>query len=165
MLNMSDREIELNVRFTREYLLLRGFQAYYHQLSSQVDDHENDPGVLLREPITLRVVFEDYPNRKVLKSIGWFSEDDRAASLPILAYLPRKWRWGSKDYVLEPRRNERLDIEFRTVRDEETRSFTIEEVYSSGLMLMYWVVRLSPLRERIPVILNDAQNESYLSAE
>jgi hypothetical protein len=77
----------LRERF-KEMAHLLGIECLYCEIipaTKRYDTHI-ELNANYKDPIPLDIIFEEYPNQKTLKKLGWFSEDSE--NKPLLAQLP-----------------------------------------------------------------------------
>ncbi len=63
-----------------------GCTAIYREVKLTTKDLYNDPTNHYEDPIVLEVLFDENPKVKVMKSYGWYNEDEEIR--PLLIYLP-----------------------------------------------------------------------------
>lgn len=97
-INISDPELELYRNFQTEFVALRGFSAKLYFIDAAFYDFASDPtAIVFQDPVACNITFEEYPNIKVLKQFGWYSEDE--AQLPAIAYLPYYFQEPESFYI------------------------------------------------------------------
>lgn len=125
-----------------ETLKLYGVQAKYHPITSSTetaydlyDDVQVESTGTYGEPLDVFVTFEEVPNIKTLKALGWYIKSDE--NLPMLAHVPLTYEGSpvkvKKDDIIEIVGNDYV----------KSRKFLIKDFRGHGFPnVVYWVCKL-----------------------
>lgn len=105
-------------------------------------DFYQDPNVEWDLPIKLNVIFDDHPKVKVLKDLGWYTEDDEH---PTLIYFPIYSDWSTKT-LLDVRENSLIRVYY--FGQVEPADFRVMDKKLDSVYGIYWVCKIAPERIR-----------------
>ena len=147
LLTPNNNEIDLLQRMFEEKVKMIGVEGLYYEVKDhKVDNLSSYARMEFFEPIKISFLFEEMPNPKTLRNLNWW--DDSDDTTPPIAYLP--WHTNQdKTYVLKPTIGSKLEI--KDPLSGYTRAFEIQEVNANTLYLVYSIVKLTPLREELPL--------------
>lgn len=167
MLLFTDREAEYQRAQFDETLKLHGINAYICPVKrtrgDDVYDFYNDiksERMSFDKPIKVNLVFQEVPQMRTLKSLGWYIDDD---NLPYLAYLPVRYisEYGQKE-LLTPTVDDKVVIIENTVDGNRSyREYLIKDFRSQGFPnTIYHVCKLVPHRSDTPFEVDFPEEES-----
>jgi hypothetical protein len=151
-----------------EMLRVRGFKARVYIPLSYNRDVANDPNPVWDDPIEMLVVYDQYPTRQVLKSLGWHVE--RGSDLPILVYFPYYIQKpaivngivvGYDTVSFRPEKYTKVEVVVNTTGDEDFRTFMVTELSASAPETIYWVAKLAPYRQREEFVESSATEDNF----
>ena len=91
-----NEDIELQRRMFWESALHTGITVDFYNCRYEKQDFNQDLNLMWDDAIRLPVIFDDAPKVKVLKNLGWYTEDDER---PELVYLPMYKDWMTKELL------------------------------------------------------------------
>lgn len=119
-----------------------GCTALYHELKVKTSrDLYNDPTSLYEEPLVLEVLFDENPKVKMMKSLGWYNEDEEIR--PLLIYLPI-YKNQQRDLINVM---EECLVEIVYFGINKTAIFKISSKRLDSLYGNYWVCKCVPERK------------------
>lgn len=144
-LTPTSQEINLLQRMFEEKLEAIGVDAKYYE----VKDHKLDSlakydEMTYYDPENISLLFEEMPNPKTLRNLSWWDDSDETT--PPIAYLP--WH-RDKDHQILLKPCVGSKIEITDPISKFSRFFEIQEVNANTLYLVYYIVKLSPMREEL----------------
>jgi hypothetical protein len=153
MLLFTNQEAEYQRKQFDETLMVHGIDAYICPVKrtggDEVYDFYNDiqsDRLSFGKPIKVKIVFQEVPQMRTLKALGWFVNDE---NLPYLAYLPVKYisEYGQKE-LLTPIVDDKIAIIENTVDgNRSVREYLIKDFKSQGFPnTIYHVCKLVPYR-------------------
>jgi hypothetical protein len=130
-----------------ESFRLLGLEVRLHQIDTATQDFNRHSKYTYKDAVTAHVMWYDSPEIRVLKGLGWYSEDSE--SLPILAYVPRQSEDNSTTY--DVREGALIEIGYSTTLIAPTTTkFEISRVKSNGVTNLFYICQLVPYREDTP---------------
>lgn len=117
-----------------------GIIVDFYRCVTDRNDFNNDPNCIWEDAIHLPVILDDAPKVKVLKDLGWFSEDDER---PTLVYLPMYKDWTTKE-LLDVSENSLLRIHY--FAQPVPAEFRIMDKKMDSIYGVHWVCKLAPER-------------------
>jgi hypothetical protein len=154
---------------TKDYDLVRGqfseaaehvgIPVIFYECSSDSSDLYNDPINKYKNPVRLHVILDEQPKTKILKELGWFTEDTDIK--PILMYLPiYKNTHGG---LLKIDSNCLVEIEYVGIGNKKSK-FRVTDKKLDSVYGNYWVCKVVPERlEQFEV--DDTDGYEYLKVE
>ena len=143
-------DIDLQRRMFYEAAVSTGVMVDFYRCMSDVRDFNNDPNCMWEDCISLPVIFDDAPKVKVLKELGWFSEDDER---PMLVYLPMYKNWSTKE-LLDVRENSLMRVHF--FDQPIPAEFRVMDKKMDSIYGVHWVCKLAPERLDQFYLVNDS---------
>jgi hypothetical protein len=145
-INQSIPELTNHREWFYEAMGLRGYPLIVYTVQSLNRDHENDPNPVFNPGVSVNGIFEQYPARKVLQNLGWYSEGEEN---PPIAYLPVYYLDTDGNKVpLKPEKYTKIDIVYNISGSQDIRSFWVMELAYVAPEIIYWTVRLAPYRPK-----------------
>ena len=134
------RDIDIQRRMFIEAAISMGVIVDFYRCCSDKSDFYNDANCKWEEPVKLPVIFDEHPRVKILKALGWYTEDDER---PTLLYLPMYKDWILKE-ILDVRENSLVRIHYfgQNIPSE----FRITEKKMDSVYGVHWVCKLAPER-------------------
>lgn len=135
-----NEDIELQRRMFWESALHTGITVDFYNCVYEKQDFNQDLNLMWDDAIRLPVIFDDAPKVKVLKNLGWYTEDDER---PELVYLPMYKDWMTKE-LLDVKENSIIRLYYFggiTTADFRVTDKKLDSVYG-----VYWVCKLAPER-------------------
>lgn len=97
-----------------------------------------DPILTYKQPLRLKVLFDDRPKIRTLQSLGWYHSDMEI--IPLLVHIPRKTLQGVDIKLLQW-----SYIRFYNLLDESNETeFLLSKFRSSDLFPIFWMASLVP---------------------
>lgn len=153
----TSKEIKYQRKQFQETLDVQGVQVRLYPIKrvegEDVYDFYNDvreQDLSYDDPIDIRILFEEVPQMRTLKSLGWFIDDNH---LPYIAYIPTEYLdMESKEHILVPAVDDKIMLLDSTVEGiRSVRSYRIKDMRSMGYPdTIYHVAKLAPVRENDP---------------
>lgn len=135
------KDFDLVRRMAFEAMFSVGISVEYFRCSNNTPDFYKDPNCTWDDAITMSAIFDDNPKIKIIKQLGWFTEDDEAK--PILIYLPMYKDWNTKEiYQIED--NSLIRIHY--FGQQEPSEFRITDKRLDSVYGIYWICKLAPER-------------------
>lgn len=150
-----DQEVLYQRKQFQETLKVFGILAKYYPVNrdegSNVYDFYNDMKdneLSFSKPILIRIVFEEVPQIRTLKSLGWYIDDE---SLPYLAYIPTEYLDYDTNKPLIPQVDDKIELLDNTVINiRSKRIYQIKDMRSLGYPnTIYHIAKLAPYRENL----------------
>lgn len=135
------RDVDLVRRMAYEAMYSTGITVEYYRCCEDRPDFYNDPECKWDTAIKLSAIFDDNPKIKVLKDLGWFTEDEEIR--PMIIYLPMYKDWTAKD-VLDIKDNSLIKVYY--FGQATPSEFRITEKKMDSVYGCYWVCKLAPER-------------------
>ena len=135
-----NEDIELQRRMFWESALHTGITVDFYNCVYEKQDFNQDLNLMWDDAIRLPVIFDDAPKVKVLKNLGWYTEDDER---PELVYLPMYKDWMTKE-LLDVKENSIIRLYYFggiTTADFRVTDKKLDSVYG-----VYWICKLAPER-------------------
>lgn len=133
-----NEDIELQRRMFWESALHTGITVDFYNCVYEKQDFNQDLNLMWDDAIRLPVIFDDAPKVKVLKNLGWYTEDDER---PELVYLPMYKDWMTKE-LLDVKENSIIRLYYFggiTTADFRVTDKKLDSVYG-----VYWICKLAP---------------------
>jgi hypothetical protein len=135
------KDIDIIRRMAFEAMFSTGITIDFYRCVSEVEDFYQDPNCRWDDAIQISAIFEDNPRIKVLKDLGWFSEDEEIR--PPIIYLPIYKDWITKE-VFDIKDNSLIRIHY--FGQSSPSEFRIMEKKMDSVYGVYWVCKLAPER-------------------
>lgn len=135
-----NKDIDLQRRMFWEAAQSTGILVEFYNCVYDDSDFNNDPNNLWEDKIILPIIFDDHPKVKVIKELGWFTEDDER---PMLAYLPIYKDWTTKE-LLHLREQSLMRVFY--YGNDMPAEFRVTDKKMDSLYGVYWVCKLAPER-------------------
>lgn len=141
-LRLNTQEVKYQRDMFMETLNLYGVPAKYYPIiddNNQAYDMYDDipTDVAFSEYIEVPITFDEVPQVKTLKSLGWYNPSE---ILPVIANLPIEYN----DQGIRPKLDDKLVIESPGF---PSKKFLIKDFMGRGFPdVIYWVCKLVPLR-------------------
>ena len=133
-------DIDLQRRMFWEAATSTGILVDFYNCTKDESDFNNDPNLEWEKPIVLPVIFDDHPKVKIIRELGWYTEDDER---PTLVYLPMYRDWETKE-LLDLRDNSLMRIYY--YGQKQGSDFRVTSKKLDSLYGVYWVCKLAPER-------------------
>lgn len=150
LLTPSAKEILLLQRQFEEKCRMIGVEGYYYEIKDlNLSITSKWDNIHFFDPVKINFLFEDMPNPKTLRNLGWW--DDNDDTTPPIAYLPwhvNNTKEGST-YELKPAVGSK--IELPDPIGDGSRFYEIVEVNANTIYLIYSIVKLTPLRKSLAI--------------
>jgi hypothetical protein len=153
-LRPNDSEVAVLRSMSREYFQMHGILAKFYEISKEQENLYSDDSHTYSEPKIIHVIFQQFPNPRVIKKLGWFTGDND--ELPFIMYIPFEDKDGNTIVVDENTRIEFL-AEYPSLGYE---AFKVKKVAGKGFSTLYWVVNVVPVPLIQPVTDANDQNEN-----
>lgn len=144
-----NHDLEIQRRMFVEAATSTGVITDFYNCVSSKSDIYNDPNCLWEDAIKLPIIFDDAPKVKVLKNLGWYTEDDES---PTLAYLPMYKDWQMKE-LLDVKDNSLMRIYY--FGQPNPAEFRITDRKMDSIYGIHWVCKLAPERLNQFYLIND----------
>lgn len=138
-LRPNSQETLMKRNMALEYFKLHGIDADFYAISIEQNNLYGDDEHAYDEPKTIPVIFQQFPDIRTLKKLGWYTGDTEA--LPIIMYIPFYDKDGEEVKVRDNAKL-RLSVEVPSV---DTNTFKIKKVAGKSFSTMYWVVNVTPV--------------------
>lgn len=135
-----NEDIELQRRMFWESALHTGITVDFYNCKFEQQDFNQDLNLMWDDAIRLPVIFDDAPKVKVLKNLGWYTEDDER---PELVYLPMYKDWMTKE-LLDVKENSIIRLYY--FGGISTADFRVTDKKMDSVYGVYWVCKLAPER-------------------
>lgn len=135
-----NHDIDIQRRMFWEAAESTGIIVEFYNCMYDNSDFNNDPNCLWEDKIILPVIFDDHPKVKVIKELGWFTEDDER---PMLVYIPMYRDWTTKE-LLHLREQSLIRVFY--YGNEIPSEFRITDKKMDSLYGVHWVCKLAPER-------------------
>lgn len=135
-----NEDIELQRRMFYESALHTGITVDFYNCKYEKQDFNQDLNLMWDDAIRLPVIFDDAPKVKVLKNLGWYTEDDER---PELVYLPMYKDWMTKE-LLDVKENSIIRLYY--FGGINTADFRVTDKKMDSVYGVYWVCKLAPER-------------------
>lgn len=135
-----NEDIELQRRMFWESALHTGITVDFYNCKFEQQDFNQDLNLVWDDAIRLPVIFDDAPKVKVLKNLGWYTEDDER---PELVYLPMYKDWMTKE-LLDVKENSIIRLYY--FGGISTADFRVTDKKMDSVYGVYWVCKLAPER-------------------
>lgn len=135
-----NEDIELQRRMFWESALHTGITVDFYNCKFEQQDFNQDLNLMWDDAIRLPVIFDDAPKVKVLKNLGWYTEDDER---PELVYLPMYKDWMTKE-LLDVKENSIIRLYY--FGGISTADFRVTDKKMDSIYGVYWVCKLAPER-------------------
>lgn len=135
-----NEDIELQRRMFWESALHTGITVDFYNCKFEQQDFNQDLNLMWDDAIRLPVIFDDAPKVKVLKNLGWYTEDDER---PELVYLPMYKDWMTKE-LLDVKENSIIRLYY--FGGINTADFRVTDKKMDSVYGVYWVCKLAPER-------------------
>lgn len=135
-----NEDIELQRRMFWESALHTGITVDFYNCKFEQQDFNQDLNLMWDDAIRLPVIFDDVPKVKVLKNLGWYTEDDER---PELVYLPMYKDWMTKE-LLDVKENSIIRLYY--FGGISTADFRVTDKKMDSVYGVYWVCKLAPER-------------------
>lgn len=135
-----NEDIELQRRMFWESALHTGITVDFYNCKFEQQDFNQDLNLIWDDAIRLPVIFDDAPKVKVLKNLGWYTEDDER---PELVYLPMYKDWMTKE-LLDVKENSIIRLYY--FGGINTADFRVTDKKMDSVYGVYWVCKLAPER-------------------
>jgi hypothetical protein len=135
-----NEDIELQRRMFWESALHTGITVDFYNCKFEQQDFNQDLKLMWDDAIRLPVIFDDAPKVKVLKNLGWYTEDDER---PELVYLPMYKDWMTKE-LLDVKENSIIRLYY--FGGISTADFRVTDKKMDSVYGVYWVCKLAPER-------------------
>lgn len=135
-----NEDIELQRRMFWESALHTGITVDFYNCKFEQQDFNQDLNLMWEDAIRLPVIFDDAPKVKVLKNLGWYTEDDER---PELVYLPMYKDWMTKE-LLDVKENSIIRLYY--FGGINTADFRVTDKKMDSVYGVYWVCKLAPER-------------------
>ena len=132
--------IELQRRMFWESALHTGITVDFYNCKFEQQDFNQDLNLMWDDAIRLPVIFDDAPKVKVLKNLGWYTEDDER---PELVYLPMYKDWMTKE-LLDVKENSIIRLYY--FGGISTADFRVTDKKMDSVYGVYWACKLAPER-------------------
>lgn len=158
----SDKEVRYHRQQFQEALKVHGITVKYYPILrentqdsydfySDYTEHE----LAYQDPINIRILFQNFPNPKTLRSLGWYIEDEE---LPYMAYIPTEYLAEGQDKEgnpitksLIPIVDDKIILIENTTDYQDTRSeraYIVKSLRSQGYPnTIYHLAKLVPYYE------------------
>ena len=133
-------DIELQRRMFYEAALSTGITVDFYNCRSEKYDLNQDLNLEWDEPIYLPVIFDDAPKVKVLKNLGWYTDDEEK---PELLYLPMYKDWTTKE-LLDVKENSIVRVHY--YGEIQAAAFRVTDKKMDSVYGVHWVCKLAPER-------------------
>lgn len=135
-----NEDIELQRRMFWESALHTGITVDFYNCKFEQQDFNQDLNLMWDDAIRLPVIFDDAPKVKVLKNLGWYTDDDER---PELVYLPMYKDWMTKE-LLDVKENSIIRLYY--FGGISTADFRVTDKKMDSVYGVYWVCKLAPER-------------------
>ncbi len=135
------RDVSLVRRMAYEAMYSTGITVEYYKCCENRPDFYQDPDCKWDSAITMGAIFEDNPKIKILKDLGWFTEDEEIR--PMIIYLPMYKDWTAKD-VFDIKSNSLIKVNY--FGQSSPSEFRITDKRMDSVYGCYWICKLAPER-------------------
>lgn len=150
----SDKEILYQRKQFQETLSVHGIGVKYYPIERKDSDRAldfyndvRDENIAYKDPLYIRIVFENVPSLRTLKSLGWYVND---SDLPYIAYIPTEYIDELDNTIkITPNVDDKVTLIDNTVGYDKQRSerdYLIKDMKSQGYPnTIYYVAKLVPV--------------------
>lgn len=134
-------EINLKRTMALDYFKMHGIEGVLYEIETETQNVYTDDTNVYKEGKELPIIFQQFPDIKTLKKLGWYNQD--RVDLPWIMYIPFYYPDGEKTDV-------RLNVLLEFASEEpsvEARRFKVEKVAGKGFSALYWVVNVIPVAD------------------
>ena len=135
------KDIDLLRRMSFEAMFSTGITVEFYKCCYDESDFYTDPDCKWENKTLISAIFEDNPRVKVLKDLGWYSEDEEIRA-PII-YLPMYKDWTTKE-IFEVTDNSLVKVHYFGMKGPT--EFRIMEKKMDSVYGVYWICKLAPER-------------------
>lgn len=135
------KDIDLMRRMALEAIFSTGITVDFYRCCEDKSDMYQDPKCVWDDAVQISAIFEDNPKIKVLKDLGWYTEDEEIR--PQIIYIPMYKDWTMKE-LFDVKSNSLIHIHY--FGQEEPREFRITEKKMDSVYGVYWICKLAPER-------------------
>lgn len=135
-----NHDIDLQRRMFWEAAQSTGVLVDFYNCVSDKSDFNNDPNIKWDDRVILPVIFDDAPKVKIIKELGWYTEDDER---PMLAYLPIYKDWTTKELL---RLHEQSLMRIYYYGQSIPSEFRVMDKRLDSIYGVYWICKLAPER-------------------
>lgn len=132
-------EVNLKRSMALEYFNMHGIDSQFYAISVEQSNLYDDDNHIYEEPVNIPVIFQQFPDIRTLKKLGWFVGDTE--DLPILMYIPFYDLEGNEIAVKD---NVKISLPIE-VPSLDTKTFKVKKIASKSFSALYWVVNIVPV--------------------